>query len=93
METVHKVKDRENGCPFGMRCDDCNFYIPMYNTDERGSVTQEYNCTINNIAILQSEMKDRVLGMQQAAEGVRNVVMGARAQLAQEPSDALLEDK
>lgn len=73
MKTEHLVKDRKKGCPFGKKkCDDCNLYVPMYLTELSGEVTQQYNCTFNNIAVLLGETKDRSLGLQQAIESFRN---------------------
>ena len=72
MNVIHKVKDRENGCPLGHKCDSCNLYQPMYKTEETGEVTQIFDCQFNNIALLLSETKDRVFGVQQSVESSRN---------------------
>lgn len=74
MQIIHKVKDREGGCPFGQQCDKCNIYQPLYKTDQSGNVTAEYDCQWNNIAVLMDETKNRIMGVQAATEGVRNQV-------------------
>lgn len=75
METIHKVKDRENGCPFGAKCDTCNLYAPLYHTGQNGEVTAEYNCQFNNIATLTDELKNRTKGVQSAVESRINALM------------------
>lgn len=75
MEVKHKVKDRENGCPFGAKCDSCNLYIPLYHTDEKGKVTAEYDCQFNNFAMLSDELKNRMKGVQQAVESRMNSLL------------------
>lgn len=78
MDIIHKVKDRENGCPFGQKCDQCNLYRPLYKTDAHGDVTAIFDCQWNHLATLIDEMKGRVLGVQAATEGVRNEVSKKR---------------
>lgn len=70
---VHKIKDRENSCPFGWKCEQCALYRPMYKTDDKGNfVAAEYDCQINNLALLMSETKNRMVGVQKATEQSRN---------------------
>lgn len=92
MKIEHLVKDRVNGCPTGMKCDDCNLYIPLYSTNASGEVTAKYNCSWNNAVILASEMKGRVLGVQKATEDFRNKVLGVQAQIPSDQPERLLED-
>ena len=41
IEKKHLIKDREKGCPLGMKCDDCNWYEPLYRKNEKGEVIAE----------------------------------------------------
>lgn len=75
MDIEHKIKDRENGCPFGHRCDDCNLYIPLYRTEEKGSVTAVYDCQFNNLSLLSDELKNRMTGVQSAVENRMNSLL------------------
>ena len=72
MKEKHLIKDREKGCPLGHRCDDCNWYRPLYTVASNGEYVAEYDCQINHLALLQAETKDRLLGVQQATEAARN---------------------
>lgn len=74
MKTEHNISEsmQETGCPFGHTCGQCNFYRPMYRTDEKGTITQEMDCQINNLALLISELKGGVTGVQRATESFRN---------------------
>jgi hypothetical protein len=75
MNIEHKVKDREKGCPFGHTCDNCNLYIPLYRTDEKGKVTAVYDCQFNNMAMLSDELKSRMTGVQSAVENRMNALL------------------
>lgn len=75
MEIKHKVKDRENGCPFGAKCDSCNLYIPLYHTGQDGKVTAEYDCQFNNLSLLSDELKNRMKGVQKAVESRMNSLL------------------
>ena len=80
MDIEHKVKDRENGCPFGdKKCDDCNLYVPLYRTDAKGSVTAVYNCQFNNLTLLTDELKSRMTGVQSAVENRMNALLAVAA--------------
>lgn len=68
MKIEHSVKDRKKGCPFGHTCDDCNLYIPLYRTDDNGTVTAVYDCQFNNLSMLTDELKSRMTGVQSAVE-------------------------
>lgn len=68
MKIEHNVKDRKKGCPFGHTCDDCNLYIPLYRTDDNGTVTAVYDCQFNNLSMLTDELKSRMTGVQSAVE-------------------------
>lgn len=74
MEIKHNISEemRKNGCPMGHCCDKCNLYAPAYKTVESGDVVQEWDCTFKIIALLQSETKNRVFGVQQSVESSRN---------------------
>lgn len=74
MEVIHKISEegRKNGCPVGHRCDDCNWYRPTYHTKQDGTITQEFDCNVNNLVMLQSEGNTRVFGVQQSVESARN---------------------
>ncbi len=74
MEVIHNINEekRKTGCPIGHCCDDCNLYRPMYKTVQGGEVKQIWDCTFNIIATLQSETKERTLGVQQAVESRGN---------------------
>lgn len=91
MEVKHKVKDRENGCPFGHTCDSCNLYVPLYKTDEKGKVTAEYDCQINNLAVLMDETKNRTLGVQRAVENRINSVMTLAAEAQRRKNGRAIE--
>ena len=80
MDTEHKVKDREKGCPFGHRCDDCNLYIPLYRTEEKGKVTAVYDCQFNNLSLLSDELKNRMQGVQSAVETRMNALLTVAAE-------------
>ncbi len=71
MRVEHLVKDRENGCPLGMKCDSCNWYKPLYQKSER-ELVEKWDCQVNNLAVLFGESKDRILGVQHAIESARN---------------------
>ena len=75
MNIEHKVKDREMGCPFGHTCDNCNLYIPLYRTDDKGSVTAVYDCQFNNLSLLSDELKNRMTGVQSAVENRMNALL------------------
>jgi hypothetical protein len=75
MDTEHKIKDREKGCPFGHTCDDCNLYIPLYRTDKDGGVTAVYDCQFNNLSLLSDELKNRMTGVQSAVENRMNSLL------------------
>jgi hypothetical protein len=53
----------------------------MYRTDDKGSVTQEMDCQVNNVALLLSELKGNVTGVQQATESFRNEMVKDNQQL------------
>ena len=74
MDVIHNIdeKRRKTGCPFGHCCDECNLYRPLYKQNQDGSVTQIFDCQWNNIALMQAESKDRILGVQQAVESRGN---------------------
>ena len=76
MKVEHAVRDRENGCPLGMKCDACNWYIPLYRKELDGGYVQVFNCAMLQFAQLQADTKDRVMGVQQATESFRNEVLG-----------------
>lgn len=77
MEVIHKIDERgrASGCPVGHRCDDCNWYRPLYMNKRDGSVVQEFDCNLNNFVTLQDETKARVLGVQQSVDVSRKETM------------------
>lgn len=80
MDKIHKIDERgrKEGCPFGHCCDSCNLYRPLYTVTKDGVYVAEYDCNWNNLARLQSETKERVLGTQQATESFRNEMVEAQ---------------
>lgn len=80
MNIEHKVKDREKGCPFGHTCDNCNLYVPLYRTDDKGEVTAVYNCQFNNLSLLSDELKNRMTGVQSAVENRMNALLSFATQ-------------
>jgi hypothetical protein len=74
MKVEHKIdeKGRKSGCPTGQCCDVCNLYRPLYQSDEKGGITQQFDCTWNNLMTLMGETKNRVQGVQGAVESARN---------------------
>lgn len=74
MQVIHNINEegRKKGCPTGQCCDICNLYRPMYKHGEAGEVTQIWDCQWNNLALLMSEAKNNVTGVQKAVESSRN---------------------
>ena len=68
MEKRDKVKDKVNGCPLGHRCDNCNWYRPLYIKRVSDEPIEEWDCAIPHVMILTGELKDSLLGVQQAVE-------------------------
>lgn len=105
MKIEHKIDEngRKKGCPMGHCCDDCNLYRPMYQTGGRGEITQVWDCQWNNLAVLMSESKDGVRGVQSAIESARNEsvkrqdtlnnIVAAGSEQAQEKIDRAIEDQ
>ena len=79
MQVIHNIKDKENGCPWGHKCDACNHYKPLYRNTRTGDMVQEWDCQINNLVTLMSQTKERTMGVQAAIEGLTNEVAEAAA--------------
>ena len=69
MQTIHKCNKE---CPFGHPCERCNLYRPIYKTDGKTVTEQIYDCQINHLAQLQSDLLKAMTGVQAAVESRGN---------------------